>query len=119
MPAINFSRQFEALVEVYEKRQTIRKVRKQPIVPGDMLQLYTGQRTAKCRLLLRELCLGVTPIRLFIDRALPQIELAGNLLTIEESKSLALKDGFGCGADMFLWFDDKYTLPFEGVLILW
>ena len=57
MPALNFQKQFVPLIESGEKRQTIRSQRKQPIKVGDLLYLYTGQRTKNCRKLAESICL--------------------------------------------------------------
>lgn len=62
MAAINFKEEFAPDVEFGSKRQTIRKVRKNPIVAGEELKLYTGQRTKKCRLLKVARCTRVIPI---------------------------------------------------------
>lgn len=117
---LNFMRQFAARVEIGKKRQTIREVRKvRPIKPGDILRLYEGLRTKDVRLLRTELCLGVTPIKIHIPGGGPRIDLAGTGMVTAEARKLASKDGFDNAAEMLLWFEKQYSLPFEGVLILW
>ena len=66
MPALNFKAEFAPLVESGEKRQTIRKLRKDGRDPkvGDALYLYTGMRTKKCRKLGIAPCESVQPIEI-------------------------------------------------------
>jgi len=49
MPALNFQSRFADLVASGKKRQTIRPVRRHPIKAGDLLHLFTGMRTKRCK----------------------------------------------------------------------
>lgn len=54
MPTLNSTEHDAELIESDLKRQTIQKVRKNPIKIGDKLFLYTGLRTKKSRNLFKE-----------------------------------------------------------------
>ena len=120
MPAINFSAEFADRVQSGEKQQTIRRLRKRPIKAGDTLILYTGQRTKACRKLGEGVCNRV--INVTIGRKIltwgrqPKLRVKGGLVT---STALAQADGFESYAAMADWFDNRYGLPFEGVVIQW
>jgi len=62
MPAYNFKERFAADVESGKKRQTIRRKRKRPTKPGDVLYLYVGMRTKRCRKLREAPCESVVSI---------------------------------------------------------
>lgn len=121
MPALNFMERFAPLVESGAKRQTIRKVRKQPIAVGDRLYLYTGMRTKDCRKLGEGLCIGVAPVKMEINdlNNTPLIWIGDCPLNIPKSHALAHADGFETAAELFLMFYKLYGLPFEGMLIQW
>ncbi len=115
MPAINFSPQFADAVEAGAKRQTIRKVRKNPIEYGDTLYLYTGQRTKSCRKLGEWECSNTRKI--VIHKS--SVWLDGVLLNLRDTFVLVDDDGFDNMTDFFDWFVDHYGPHFEGVLISW
>jgi len=66
MVAYSFQKQFATPILDGTKGGTIRADRKRHARPGEELQLYTGMRTKHCRLISRETCAGVTPIRLYL-----------------------------------------------------
>lgn len=114
MPALNFQARFAALIESGQKRQTIRATRKRPIVRGDVLYLYTGQRSKHSRLLGVASCLSAEEISIeenscWLDHA----------LNSEECQALATADGFESWAHMVDWFRETHGLPFAGQLIRW
>jgi len=117
MPAINFKEQFAELVKSDKKRQTIRRVRKRPIVKGDVLYLYTGQRTKNSRSLGVAVCEEVIPITILSDGI--KIDGSGRMGYLNYLNDFAQADGFEDWKDMIAWFDKQYKLPFEGVLIQW
>lgn len=122
MPALNFQARFAPLVESGKKCQTIRKHRNdgRDPKPGDVLYLYTGMRTKKCRKLAEVRCTSVTEIRMgylfsiSIDRG-----LGFHPLNKRQRRELAKRDGFHDAGLMLTWFDKTYSLPFEGLLIRW
>ena len=107
MPAINFKPQFAALVESGAKTQTIRKTNRFKI--GDVVQLYTGQRTKQCR----KLGEGV------VEMVLPFYMSRSPLLCRDAYAAIAMADGFANADEMFDWFEKQHGLPFEGWLIKW
>lgn len=115
MPALNFQERFAYLVDGGQKRQTIRRVWKRPIKPGDTLYLYTGMRTKNCRRLGTVICQYVHPIKLDENGA----TTIHGLRDIATCDYLAECDGFGDWSEMRDWFKKQYGLPFEGVLIQW
>ena len=120
MPALNFQKQFASKVESGEKRQTIRRVRKRPIKIGDRLQLYTGQRTKRCELLMTATCLSCSPV--LINEHSVAVEKDGTVEFWTEGMAaewFASQHGFQSWPDMREWFDERYGLPFEGLLITW
>lgn len=141
MPALNFQKRFAHLVESGEKRQTIRKRRKdgRDPTPGCRLYLFTGMRTKECRPLivqrtvesLRRMaarfgvfgsaveCGAVFPIKIWRDvegAKLPH--LGPNDLYLDEEQ-LARSDGFSSWSEMLDWFEKTHGLPFKGLLIRW
>ena len=124
MPAYDFKARFAPLVESGDKRQTLRKPRKRPTRAGDVLKLYTGQRTKNCRLLRDAICTRVRPV--LIDWRVttevwktPYIELDSRPMRYFDMLDLAQKDGFYQLDDMMKFFDDTYGLPVELELIEW
>ena len=106
MPALNFQKQFAAIVESGQKRQTIRAYRKggRDPKPGDTLYLYTGMRTKQCRKLGEVRCQSAWPIRIYKPRnRRNQIALQVLALAVE----------------MLGWFERVHGLPFEGLVIRW
>ena len=104
MPAINFS-MFADKVEAGLKTQTIRPERKRPIKVGDRLFLFEGLRTKTCRRLGTGICSEVTDLRIS--------------WTAQIFDGFARDDGFRNSAELVEWFEQKYGLPFCGVLIKW
>lgn len=92
MPAYNFKLKFVSAVVDGSKKQTIRKRRKYPTRAGMMLQLYTGQRTKQCKLLLESECLKVLPVKIYPDVHI--VFLDGKQLMFHEAQEFAKADGF-------------------------
>lgn len=122
MPTLNFQPRFAPLVESGEKRCTIRAFRRdgRDPKPDDVLHLFTGMRTKRCRKLREDVCIDVSTIHItrrsvvIVQRNLPAVTLspAGRV-------SLAQSDGFADWAEMRDWFDQVHGLPFSGLLIEW
>ena len=107
MPAYNFQKQFASDVERGFKRCTIRPRRKRPTVPGDILFLFTGQRTKQCRRLLTTACVAVEPITV----TSASIRLDGRSLTTSAAHCLARADGFDTVEAFRSFFRKIYGLP--------
>lgn len=126
MPALNFEPWKAPLVESGACCQTIRLERKHPILPGQTLYLFVGQRTTNCRRLGEATCKSVQPIK--IGDAWSKITetesvlIEGQPLTFLQLVELVFADGFKGEAflyDFFAFFRKKYGLPFVGKLIKW
>ena len=111
MPAINFDKRFVDAVQAGEKRQTIRK--KRNVVPGDTLQLYTGQRTKECKKIGEGECVSVE----LVSIGDYSVEVAGR--PIFDLDNFAKADGLRDWPDIHMFFHALYGLPFKGILIKW
>ena len=117
MPAINFQKRFAELILTGQKRQTIRLVRKYPIRQGDMLYLYTGQRTKHCESLGLVQCTSI--LKITLTKEFKIIVDIIPLSSIQEESDFITAEGFKSWQDMYRFFNKRYVLPFEGVLIKW
>lgn len=126
MVAYNFQKQFADDVESGKKTQTIRKrgKRKPPSV-GHEIQLFTGMRTKKCRLLRTPICTSVEVIEI---RSHFKHVLIGtpsgdtyqfNRLTDGVIEKLAKDDGFESVDAFFEYFKTARGDYFSGFLIRW
>lgn len=114
MVAINFSAQFADDVAAGRTTQTIRRTRR--CEPGDALQLYTGQRTKKCRKLRDAKCVDVTYVAL-TARGVTLGDVRRFPRDIDEFAQL---DGFADYAEMWKWFSNRYkTSSFTGYVVRW
>lgn len=116
MPAYNFKARFADDVESGQKRLTIRRRRKYPTHVGDMLFLYTGQRTKACRKLGEHVCKGLIPIDIYsCGVKVGEPWLDDNLwLAPAALEKLAHADGFATCEEFLAFFDDIYGLPLIG-----
>jgi hypothetical protein len=124
--AYNFKPQFELPIIALVKLGTIRAGRKRHAKPGEVLQLYTGMRTKKCRLIATAQCSGNDRIQISFEHQVIVIGEYPNrvrLVAIDE-KTLAPLDEFARG-DGFTDFQDMARfwgpklLEFEGRWIQW
>lgn len=120
MTTISFS-VFKDKILSGEKRQTIRKVRKNPIKVGDRLQLYWYQRSANNELLFDTVCTDIVPVRIEENQVSYFVKCSKNVLEklIKNLDKFAIADGFDNWNHMRNWFQKEHGLPFEGVLIEW
>ena len=84
------------------------------------MQLYTGMRTKRCRLIARVICAGVAPIT--IDLPDNSVTIGGETLRgWDKLDPLAMRDGFdGWLAMRCFWLENHPDTPiFSGVLIRW
>ncbi|MCP3941069.1 MAG: hypothetical protein GY710_06255 [Desulfobacteraceae bacterium] len=118
MPALNFKKEFAAVVKMGKKNQTIRALRKdgRNPKPGQTLFLYTGMRTKSCLKLKEVECKSVEQIYIHEDF---NISLASKDLSYTESLGLVKKDGFKNIGDFMEFFRKTHGLPFNGLLIKW
>jgi hypothetical protein len=114
MPAINFQKQFVDKIISGEKRQTIRKKRKNPIKVGDSLTLFYGQRTKHCKEILKTTCKEILDIEIMYPG---NVWINDKLLS--EKDDFAKQDGFKDFNEMFDWFYNRYGAVFIGQIIKW
>lgn len=117
MPVLNFKAQFANAVENGSKRQSIRPVRKNAINVGDMIYLYTGQRTKACRFLGTAKCTETFSIAIKQERGKLPIVIIAN--SIESVAEIAKKDGFNSVEDFLAFFKNQYGNEFFGLVIRW
>jgi len=107
MPAYNFKPRFVEPVRAGIKRTTIRPYRsRRPTRAGDLLYLYTGQRTKHCELIGLYRCIRVTPI--VIQPEQRAVILDGRELAGGEIEPLAQGDGFQDVLQFFEFFRKVY-----------
>lgn len=125
MPAINFT-MFADKVRNFEKRQTIRKLRKRPFKVGDKLYLYTGLRTKNCK----PLSPGVVTVKEVHDikikfSGIPPVVLCSIVIDYHQINYIAAfelskNDGFENFGDFLdFFFDPDDPDDFHGQLIKW
>jgi hypothetical protein len=112
MPALNFT-QFVDKVESGAKCCTIRARRKRPIRVGDVLHLFTGMRTARCRRLGVAACCRAEPIEISGTR----VVLNGKALSPARLTRLAREDGFATAADLLRYFNQHPLRNRSGVFV--
>lgn len=118
MPSLGFSKQFVSRVESGEKTHSIRGRRKraEQWMPGKLVHLFYAMRTKQCR----KLGVGViTEVRDITIRE-DQVEIDGIVVDGErELSAFARADGFLTWHDFTTFFDEHYSLPWDGCLIKW
>jgi len=126
MVAYNFQGRFEEPILAGRKVGTLRAVgRRRHARPGETLQLYTGQRAPRCRLIATARCLSVDPIRLSIPSVF--VRSAGVIVgdgadryEIADLDAFARGDGFADWDDLETFFAARRGLaPWVGVWIRW
>jgi hypothetical protein len=129
MVAYSFKKQFAMPILDGTKGGTIRGHRKRHGRPGETLQLYTGMRTAHCKLISKKTCLACVPIWLGlrsdeVNVALDRDNQGGLILKKPRAlDALAVFDGFVNWDEMkFFWLkDEDFAEPasFAGWHIRW
>lgn len=136
MVALNFNPRFVAPIRDGLKKQTIRRRRQRDPHPGDLLQLYVGQRSPRCHRIGEARCTQVLGIELHIDMRETGVGLwrwAEDTIGVPDHSLHAINDrfaqddGFGCAADMLAFFRkharpeeiERNLLFFAGNLIRW
>ncbi len=131
MVAYNFQQRFEAQIRDCLKMQTIRaKGARRHARVGDLIQLYTGMRTAGCRKIRPDVrCLSADDITLWFDvdgmieRITVADELVADLGETGKLRAFAKSDGFESTADMSAFWQAQHGpltfAQFRGVLIRW
>lgn len=120
MVAFNFKERFVPLILDGTKTSTIRRSLRNAH-NGDCLQLYTGQRTKKCRkigdaVLSRVETLKVSEHGLYIK---PQLFGKFRRMSQAASDKTAKEDGFSSYDDMWQWFKETHGCGFIGYRYIW
>ena len=122
MVAYSFRPQFVDPILAGLKRQTIRAERKRHAREGERLQLYTGMRTRRCRLIGTTTCIGATNLRLFLaERRAESLDTGNAWTTAEETDAFAAADGFQDWAELKRFWAAEHPglATFSGVMICW
>lgn len=115
MVAFNFSPEFADAVTSGDKCQTVRKT--QRAKRGDAIQLYTGQRTKKCRKLRSDTTLCYVD---YVHIALDGLTFGDKEKHPGNADAFARRDGFKDFSDMLAWFQKKYgSTHFVGYVHRW
>ncbi len=124
MVAYSFKKQFADPIRFGMKTQTIRSKRTRHARPGEVLQLFTGMRTAHCLKICEDVrCTEVTEIEIIFD-AEGEIEtIWSDGAVMPDVDAFAVLDGFTDASEMAaFWRKENGTAPnsvFRGVLIEW
>jgi len=131
MVAYSFKARFAPAIEDGSKEHTLRGRRRRHARTGEELQLYTGMRTAHCRLIMRRTCtdfLGVTidfkqaAVMLYrvVEHLGDWVRAGAEYLPIQP-EPFAVSDGFESFDDMARFWRDENGVAgaWDGFLIGW
>lgn len=127
MVAYSFNPRFIEPIRQGLKTQTIRaNGQRRHARPGELLQLYTGMRTAHCRRILPDTpCLNVMQVHIeFAHAEWPHIDrIWTDDVRVRDLDAFAIRDGFTDLDDMSAFWRDMRPsacdFGFDGVLIEW
>lgn len=124
--AYSFKPRFVAPILAGTKRQTIRAERtgrSRHARPGEEVQIYTGMRTARCKLIGKATCREVWEIAIHIPEGMIKLGPGAGLRilhTRSEMDLFAQHDGFsGWSAMREFWWETHKVDEFRGVVISW
>jgi len=125
-PTLNFKAQFVELIASGKKRQTIRRRRvdgRANAVAGMPVKLYTGMRTADCKLIGEAMCQGVDAVDMRFGPA-RGYRIGGDRCAWESAAfkldMFAHRDGFADWAELEAWFIATYEAQeFSGIIVQW
>lgn len=128
MVAYSFEKRFAQPIREGLKTQTIRGGRERHARPGEMLQLFTGMRTAHCKKICEDVrCVDVRPIGIRFT-ANGEIEgIVVNGAPVVDLEAFAIQDGFPALWQMAEFWLDAHknsigwgeSVLWQGVLIEW
>ena len=124
MVAYSFKKQFADPIRFGMKTQTIRSKRTRHARPGEVLQLFTGMRTAHCLKICEDVrCTEVTEIEIIFDAEGEIESIWSDGSVMPDVDAFAVLDGFTDASEMAaFWRKENGTAPnsvFRGVLIEW
>lgn len=113
MVAFNFQNRFVQDILSGKKQSTIRQSQRCKV--GDMMQLYTGQRTKNCTKIADAVCTGIAYIQITEKCPWAMSSLEGEVWTYEKSGvPFHEYEGFANCALFVDFFRKQYGLPFSG-----
>ena len=99
-----------------EKLQTVREIRKKPIMVGDTLYCWWKSRDPKKKeKLFDAVCTDLIPVEIYPRREM--VILKDKEMTPDEIMEFAIADGFHCRSDFFDYFYGSNPDKFQGVVI--
>lgn len=124
MVAYSFKARFADNIREGFKTQTIRAGRARHARPGEMLQLFTGMRTAHCKKICEDVrCTAVMSIVISFDDEADIERITTDQVPVRDLDAFARADGFTDASDMALfWCKEHGWLAgknFHGVVIEW
>lgn len=121
MVAYSFKKRFAAPIREGLKTQTIRGDRARHARPGEMLQLFTGMRTAHCMKICEDVrCTDVRPIGIRFDGDGDIVGIVVDGKTVADLDAFATQDGFVSSAEMGeFWLDAHKGSIGWGQPVLW
>ena len=122
MVAYSFQRCFASAIRANAKLHTIRGNRRRHARPGEMMQLFTGMRTAHCEKICDDRrCTSIEELRIYFDTLGNIEEVCIAAQPVEDVHAFAVADGFESLAAMSGFWVMQHGLlrEFAGVLISW
>lgn len=124
MVAYSFKSRFAVAIREGWKTQTIRKGRARHARPGEMLQLFTGMRTAHCQRICPDVrCTEVMRIVISFDDEGEIERIATDGVPVRDLDAFAIQDGFIDASDMARFWRSEHGgldgMEFIGVVIEW
>lgn len=122
MVALDFDPRFEMAIREGWKTQTIRKPRERNVRPGDLLQLFTGQRTPDCRRICPDVrCTDVLAVEISFGDNFGIDRIVTDGVPVMDLDAFAVRDGFTDSDDMAAFFKQKHGPMeiFRGYVIEW
>lgn len=114
MPVFMFQPPMAELIWSEKKRQTIRRVWKRPVKPGQRFVAMIWHRTPWCQRIFEGVVTSVVPITITEHH----ITIDGRIVRPSTAEHIARADGFQTCAEMRSWFRERYDgLPFRGCII--
>lgn len=122
MVAYSFKARFAEAIREGWKTQTIRAGRERHARPGEMLQLFTGMRTAQCQKICEDVrCTAVMAIEISFDDEGEIDRILTDGVPVRDLDAFAVLDGFTDSSDMAAFWRKEHGPAdiFRGVVIEW
>jgi hypothetical protein len=121
MVAYSFKPRFVEPIREGRKRQTVRGNRRRHARPGELIQLYCGQRTRSCFKIGEARCVEVKRVVLRFGFRAPIITINGKVLGARATRAFARADGFSDIGEFAEFWREQHGAPdyWEGMVIYW